>query len=264
MIFKEIELGTATLKIYKPDKAKNYPAMLVFPGGGYGNMIHTGEEGEPIALAYAARGFVGFVLHYSTGKLAPVNVPLAEASRAIAYIRRNAEMLGVDADRVYTSGFSAGGHLSGACATLWHRKEIIEMAEIEYGENKPTASVLCYPVVSGVDHPHLGSFQNLIGKGAPTQEELEYHSLEMHVDEKSAPVFLTHTAQDPLVPVHNSLALASAYSKAGIQFEMHIYPHGPHGVALGNHITSNGNKSFEVPQYTRFVDDSIYFFEHLK
>ncbi len=264
MFFNELKIGTATLRIYKPDTAENYPAMLVIPGGGYANIIHTREEGEPIALAYASKGFAAFVLHYSTGKDAPINCPLAEASKAMAYIKRNAEELGVDPKRVYTVGFSAGGHLSGSLATLWHRNEIIERAEIEYGENKPTASVLCYPVVSGVDHPHFGSFQNLLGSVSPSTEELEYYSLEKHVDERSAPAFITHTAEDQLVPVQNSINLANAYANAGVQFELHIYPHGLHGAALGNAITSNGCKTFEQPQYARWVDDSIYFFEHLK
>ncbi len=264
MIFEEVELGTARLMVYKPNTARNYPAMLVFPGGGYANMIHTREEGEPIALAYAAKGFTSFVLHYSVGRLASVNCPLVEASKAIAHIKRNAEKYGVDKNRVYTAGFSAGGHLSASIATLWHKKEIAERAEIEYGENKPTAVVCCYPVVSGVDHPHFPSFQNLLGSASPSQEELEYYSLEKHVDEKSVPAFITHTAEDDIVPVHNSINLAIAYANAGIQFELHIYPHGGHGAALGNKITSNGCETFEKPQYARFVDDSIYFFEHLK
>ena len=46
--------------------------------------------------------------------------------------------------------------------------------------------------------------------------------------------------------------------------ELHIYPHGPHGFGLGNRITDQGDGAWVDEKYARWVDDSIYFFEHLK
>lgn len=269
MIFSKINLGigNAELHIYKPDRAKNYPAMLVIPGGGYAQVC-TDREGEPIALAYASKGYVAAVLHYSIAPTLPENSPLAEASKAMAYIRRNADALGVDKTKVYAVGFSAGGHLCGSLGTLWHREDIMAKAAVAYGENRPTAVVLCYPVISAENIgkvPHLGSFYNLLGKTELTKEEIDEWSLEKHVDEKSAPAFIIHTAEDEIVPVQNSLVMANAYANAGIQFELHVYPHGPHGNALGTGVTDdNGDGAWVDAQYARWVDDSIYFFEHLK
>ena len=191
MIFEKTELGIgkASLDIYIGDELKKSPAMLVIPGGGYG-CVCSDREGEPIALAYLARGFNAFVLHYSVGKDAPVNCPLAEASAAIAYIKRNAEKLSVDPEKVYVVGFSAGGHLCGSLATLWHRDEINDKAGIEYGENRPTAVVLQYPVITALGKGHMNSFYNLLGTREPTREQLEYYSLEKHVDERSAPAII--------------------------------------------------------------------------
>lgn len=264
MIFEKITLGVgnATLDIYRGDELKNAPAMLVIPGGGYG-CVCSDREGEPIALAYLSRGFNAFVLHYSVGKDAPVNCPLAEASAAMAYIRRNSESLGVDPEKVYAVGFSAGGHLCGSLATLWHRDEIVQKAGISYGENKPTAVVLQYPVITAVGKGHMNSFYNLLGTREPTREQLEYYSLEMHVDENSAPAFILHTAKDQAVPVENSLRMAQAYADADIPFELHIYPFGPHGLALANEVTARGKDEWIDPQAARWVDDSIVFFERL-
>ena len=50
-------------------------------------------------------------------------------------------------------------------------------------------------------------------------------------------VLLWHTYEDNLVPVENSLLLANALKKQGISLEMHIYPHGPHGLALADRET---------------------------
>ena len=158
MIFDRIKLGIGNgeLEIYRGNELKNAPAILVIPGGGYG-CVCADREGEPIALAFLARGYNAFVLHYSVGKDAPINCPLAEASAAMAYIRRNAESLGVNPEKVYAVGFSAGGHLCGSLGILWHRDEIIEKAGITYGENRPTAVVLQYPVITAFGKAHLNS-----------------------------------------------------------------------------------------------------------
>lgn len=268
MIFSKINLGigNAELHIYKPDTAKNYPAMLVIPGGGYGQVC-ADREGEPIAMAYASRGYVATVLFYSVAKALPENCPLAEASKAMAYLRKNANELGIDTNRVYAVGFSAGGHLCGSLATLWHRDDIIAKADIKYGENKPTAVVLCYPVISAENickNPHLGTFMNLLGKTELSREDIDTWSLEKHVDERTSPAFIIHTAEDVVVPVQNALMMSEAYANAGIQQELHIYPHGPHGFGLGNSITDSGDGAWVDEKYARWVDDSIYFFEHLK
>lgn len=265
MIHEKIKLdtGNAELYIYKANTSKNNNAILVIPGGGYGTVC-TDREGEPVALAYLARGFNAFVLHYSVGKDAPVNCPLAEASAAIAYIKRNSASLGIDPDRVFAVGFSAGGHLCGSLATLWHRSEIIEKAGIKFGENRPTAVALQYPVITAFEGAHINSFKNLLGTQNPTKEQLEYYSLEKHVDERSSPAFILHTAQDQLVPVENSLCMAQAYAKASVTFELHVYPYGPHGICLANEVTEAGNPAYVVPQAARWVEDSIVFFNSIK
>lgn len=264
MKYSEIKLGVGKgeLHIYKPDVKGGDEAILVIPGGGYGTVC-TDREGEPIALSYLSRGVTAFVFHYSVGADAPVNVPLSEASAAIAYIRRNASEYGINKDKIYAVGFSAGGHLCGSLGTLWHRESIIARAGVEYGENKPNGVVLCYPVITGGEKAHKGSFYNLIGTKTPTDEQLDYYSLEKHVDDKSAPAFIIHTAEDRLVPVHNSLLMATAYADAGVPFELHVYPHGPHGMALGTSVTATANIPDVDDRYARWVDDSLSFFRSL-
>ena len=62
------------------------PAVVVCPGGGY--VYCSPREGEPVALAYAAKGFHAFVLRYSTGWDAAGFAPLQEILakyRALGY-----------------------------------------------------------------------------------------------------------------------------------------------------------------------------------
>ena len=54
------------LELYVPDDiyGRKKDSILVIPGGGYEN-ICSNREGEPVALAFTAKGFNAFVLHYS-------------------------------------------------------------------------------------------------------------------------------------------------------------------------------------------------------
>ena len=79
------------------------PAIVVCPGGGY--MYCSNREGEPIALAYAARGFHAFVLRYTVGWDAAGFKPLEEVSWAIGYLREHAEEWNIDPDKIITCGF---------------------------------------------------------------------------------------------------------------------------------------------------------------
>ena len=262
MNYEKISLGigNAELTVYDPDGLCG-DAILVIPGGGYAQVC-SDREGEPIALAYVARGIKAFVLNYSVGKDAAGHQPLVEASAAIAYIKANRERFNIKG-KVYAVGFSAGGHLAASLATMWHRDEVIKKAGIAYGENRPDAVVLCYPVISGIWNAHAASFYNITGTKTPTEEQLKYYSAEQHVDERTCPAFIIHTATDDLVPVQNSICMAMSYANNKVPFELHVYPEAPHGIALANEITSGGNKAFEKPQAARWVDDSVYFFKHL-
>ena len=262
MNYEKISLGigNAEITVYDADGLKG-DAILVIPGGGYAQVC-SDREGEPIALSYLSKGIKPFVLNYSVGKDAAGHQPLVEASAAIAYIKANRERFGITG-KVYAVGFSAGGHLAASLATMWHRAEVIEKAKVSYGENRPDAVVLCYPVISGVTMPHKNSFYNIIGTTEPTAEQLDYYSAEQHVDEKTCPVFIIHTATDELVPVQNALCMAMACADKKVPFELHVYPEAPHGIALANEITARGNQAWIKPQAARWVDDSVYFFKHL-
>lgn len=240
MIFKKVMLtDTAYLDVYVADTVLGgvRDALLVIPGGGYA-CVCSEREGEPIAHAFMPYGYNAFVLHYSVGKKSPYPTQLIEASLAMKHIKDNAAEYNINPDRVFAIGFSAGAHLCGSLGIFWKRREVYDKIDMEYGYNKPKGVMLIYPVVSGVCFPHRPSFEYLLMKDDPTTEELEYVSLEKHTDSDSSPAFLVHTFEDGVVDVRNSLALAEAYKKANVPFEMHIYPTGVHGISLANEITT--------------------------
>ena len=240
MICKKVNLReddpNITLDCFITEHSQKRDALLVIPGGGY-ILVCLDCEGHRVAEEFIPKGFNCFVLNYSINEKAKYPRPLEDASLAVKYIKEHADELNINADRVFALGFSAGGHLTGMLGTMWHKVSVGE-----YGINKPCGVILCYPVLtSKLGHSHEDSFHNLLGTTSPTAEQLAAVSIENNIDERSVPAFLWHTSNDPVVPVESSLYTAIKYKEYGIPFELHIFPHGPHGMALGNELSAAGN-----------------------
>ena len=252
--------GILTCYIQKTDvsiSAKRLrPAMLILPGGGYEHV--SARESEPVALRLLAAGYSVFVLRYS---VAPARFPVAlrEAAMAMRYIRENAAELEVDAQHVAAMGFSAGGHLCGTLGTLYDCPEVADLGPASL--LRPDGLGLCYPVAISWGNTHGGSFQNLCGADEALRQRL---SLEKLVRSDMPPVFLWHTRDDGCVPCRNSLLLANALEQVGVDFAMHIYRSGPHGVST---VDSQVYPVDQVPVTSRdvpgWLDAMIGFWEEL-
>ena len=193
----------------------NYrPAMLVIPGGGYN--FCSDREAEPVAMAFASKGFNTFVLRYSIGKgKAAFPNPLNDAEEALRMIVDNSEKWHIDTNRTAAIGFSAGGHLCAALSTM--------------GAIKPKAAVLCYPCI-------LSSIGDILAEPVPSVDE--------YVDGTTPPTFIVSSREDTCVPIENSLRYADALEKAGVDFEMHIYSKGYHGFSLANEVVFSKEEDY--------------------
>ncbi|HIT90205.1 MAG TPA: alpha/beta hydrolase [Candidatus Merdenecus merdavium] len=210
------------------NRKKCYPAIVICPGGGY-EMVSE-REAEPVAYEYMAAGYHVFILRYSIRPKAGDFRPLMELANTVEKIRKNAREWKVDPDCIAVCGFSAGGHLAASLGTLAHNEAFIKA----YGKNHgfyPNAMVLSYPVITADEYAHIGSIENASGNKKGT-EEYKFFGLDHHVTKDTCPVFLWHTSEDDCVPVENSLAMARALSKEKIPYELHVFPHGGHGMSV--------------------------------
>ncbi|WP_077622585.1 alpha/beta hydrolase [Sediminibacillus massiliensis] len=217
-----------SLVSYLVDRQEKHGAIIICPGGGYQH--RAPHEGEPVAKWLNGLGISAFVLNY---RVSPFRhpAPLADAQRAIRYVRSNADEWNIDRNRVGILGFSAGGHLASTASTHFEQGCYEAVDKIDSENCRPDITVLCYPVISFTQHFHEGSSNNLLGENAPEQLRSSL-SNEYNVSSDVPPAFLWHTADDEAVPVENSMLYAQALSKHGIPFEMHIFPHGRHGLGL--------------------------------
>lgn len=203
-------------------------AVIVCPGGGYHHRAR--HEGEPVAKWLNSLGLHAFVLQY---RVSPHRhpAPLSDALRAIRHVRCHGREWGINPERIAIMGFSAGGHLAATAGTHWDRGNVQALDPIERVSSRPDAMILCYPVVSFGEYAHQGSISQLLGE-QPSEELLHSLSIETRVTADTPPAFLWHTGDDASVPVENTLLLAAALRRAGVEFELHLYPHGRHGLGL--------------------------------
>jgi acetyl esterase/lipase len=202
---------------YPADNGQDRGSIVVCPGGGYAGK--AGHEGEPVARSLNRHGLNAWVLDYRVyPDLHPS--PVQDARRAIQLARQWAVDHGLKTSHIGILGFSAGGHLAASAGTMW-----------DQDSNRPDAMVLCYPVISLVKSPHIGSRRNLLGETA-NAALLSDLSIENRVDRRTPPAYIWHTADDQAVPVENALLMASALAARQIPFSCHIYPHGNHGLGL--------------------------------
>lgn len=233
------------LHAYLPDSTERSfyrgkrPALLILPGGGYG-FTYEGEN-EPVALRFAAEGIVTFVLEYTCTNVAPRAFPnaLQEGFAAIRWIREHAQEYGIDPENIAACGFSAGGHLCACLGTLWNKPEAEREQFFAPGAAKlcrPDKLVLCYPVIRFEPPCNEPSVRSFFGE-EPDDALRRAYSLQTRVDAETPPAFLWATSDDGAVPVVSALQFAEALSAQGVAFELHVWPHGLHGLCLGNQVT---------------------------
>lgn len=233
MVAKELVLDESrnvTLTAYlqavggKFDYVPRRPAVLILPGGGY--QYCSDREADPVAFAYLKAGYQAFILRYSVGADAAWPMPLMDVDQAMGMIRENADAWGVYPERIAVIGFSAGGHLAAASATM--------------GAQRPNAAILGY-AVSGKDVKSC----NL---SAPDCNAM--------VDAHTCPCFIFAARDDGLVPVMNSIGFMQALAEHGVTFESHIYSYGGHGFSTAENSVQNPG-SPRSGRVKNWVEDSI-------
>lgn len=209
-------------------KQRNYPAVIICPGGAYEAV--SDSEAEPVALKFYAAGYNTFILTYSVKERARSFTPLSQLASAVAQIRKNSEEWYTMPNQIAVCGFSAGGHLAASLGVLHNKPEFLKVFPCT-DNIRPDAMILCYPVITADESGHVVTLENVSGAKRETKK-YKWFGLEQHVNAETSPAFIWHTAEDSIVPVENSLKLSLALANEKIPFELHIFPHGPHGMSV--------------------------------
>ena len=198
-----------TLTVYVPQSGANGTAMIVCPGGGF-RILAIDHEGHDVARWLNSLGVTAFVLKYRvmpTGdgteqkpadmtdrRKTAMALGAADGQQAMRLVRSRAAEWGVAPDRIGIMGFSAGGYVT---------------ATVALGTDPAARPNFAAPIYA------LAPEEASPSAGAP-------------------PLFLVHADDDKGVPtLNNSVRLYSAWKKAQIPAELHIYSRGGHGFGMG-------------------------------
>lgn len=214
----------------------NGSAVLIIPGGGF-QRVAVRRSGGAIDQWLASLGYTTFVMTYrlpGDGWAAGPDTPLQDAQRAIRLIRARAPALGLDPARVAVLGFSAGGHVAARLATRFEHETYAPVDDADTLSTRPVACGLFFPVITLTPpHAHANSLRALVGEGA-SDARRNAVSAEQHVPSGTPPTFIAAAADDPVVPVENSLMMWSALRARHVRTEMHIFESGGHNLGGGD------------------------------
>lgn len=235
------ELQQEPYMVFIPGKP-GMPTILVSHGGGF--FTRTGCEGGNVAYGFHKMGYNTAILSYRLYPYSRLD-SLEDIKAAIRYLRRNRNKLNIG-EQVVVMGFSAGAMLSANAATLYK-------CPIE----RPDLAVISYGAMSYVSFP--GPFMGepndmekmLFGN---TKEERFKLAPEKQVKVKTPPMFIWQTLSDD---GRHGMTLAKALQDAGVDYELHIFDGGVHGLALADGENDLDMKEDHVARWAVLVDEWI-------
>jgi acetyl esterase/lipase len=204
-------INNPTLTVFEPPKGKaNGAAVLIFPGGGFRELVFNAEGAEP-ARYLNNLGVTAFVLKYRLPREtnSPYSLqihPRQDAQRAMRVIRSRAGEWNLDTNRIGALGFSAGGEMLALLVYSPSEGDANAQDPIDRVDSRVDFQMSIYP-------GPLGTPTNAISADAP-------------------PAFFV-VANDDNSHVGPVITQLEKYRQAKRPVEVHLYAQGGHGFNLG-------------------------------
>jgi acetyl esterase/lipase len=206
------------LDVYRGrDRSTGRPTLLQIHGGAW-VVGSKNEQGIPLMLHLASRGWVCVSADYRLSPRATFPEHLVDVKRAVAWIRRHGAEYGADPSFLVVTGGSAGGHLAALLALTANDPEY--QPGFESVDTSVDACVAFYGVYDFTDRhgiwPHRG-LRHLLERRvmkapfATARDVFERASPMGRVHAEAPPFFVVHGTHDTLVPVEEARRFCAAY-----------------------------------------------------
>ena len=193
------------------------PAIVIVHGGGWRRGAPRGVRGFGERLSQV--GFVCLCTSYRLSGEAHWPAQIEDVKCAIRYLKANRDALGVDPERVGATGDSAGGHLAlmaavpsefeGAGGHATCASDIKAVGSM-YGPTRARRKSASGKL-TGLLHPHAN--EDDYARASPICYDLA----------DFPPCLLIHGAEDPAVPLADTIDLYTKLSSLGRQIELHVF-----------------------------------------
>ena len=204
-----------------------HPAVVIIHGGGWSGGRRDARRELNIGTNLALNGYVGMSIDYALATKTRATWPqnLHDCKTAVRWLRKNADRLQVDPDRIGVIGGSAGGHLA-AMVALTTPDDGLDPTE-PYGEFSCRVSC-CVDLYGPADLPTYHDVTMLGATYAENPELYRRASPVTYARSNSPPMLILHGTADTTVNVKQSERFAEALRKAGARHELVIIPGAPH------------------------------------
>ena len=240
LVYKHVDSTDLKLYVYYPEeKAYDEPhaAIVFFFGGGWNRSNIT--QFEPHALHFASRGMVAILAEYRVRDLhgtTPFDA-VSDAKSVFRYLRKNAEILGIDPGRIAGAGGSAGGHIAAAAAMVPGLDDPSDDMSIS---PRPDALVLFNPVFD--NGPEGYGFERI---GDRYREISPIHNIRPG----NPPTIVFLGTNDRLIPVSTAEKFRDKMIAAGNVCELLLYEGEGHGFFNYRHAANYAETLKETQRF---------------
>ncbi len=208
VVYAQVDGFKLKLDVYRHrSRPKNAPILLQIHGGAW-VLGSKNEQGIPLMLQPASRGWVCVAINYRLSPRATFPAQLVDVKRAIAWIRRHADEYGANPDFLVVTGGSAGGHLCALTALTANDPEYQpEFAEVDTSVRACVAFYGVYDFADRHGHYYHPGFAKLLSKHVmkvhPQKDPAAYDRASplARITTGAPPFFVIHGDRDTLVPV---------------------------------------------------------------
>lgn len=218
--------------LFLPDTKQPAPGVLLIHGGGWTGGDKRSQM-RSLAKRLAKRGFVVLNATYRTTPEWQHPAQYEDLLQALRWMRANAKALNLDANRLATFGYSAGGHLAA-------------LVGLQAGsEGIPIRAIVAGGAPTNLNLTESRLVEMLLG-GNRSEKPLAHREASpiTHVTPESPPVFLYHASWDRIVwPIHARMMREKLMEK-GVEHQF-VHTAGPGhisgflfpGKAIGSALT---------------------------
>jgi len=235
LIYKTVDMAKLRMDVFNPPNHKSTdksPCILFFHGGGWtGGKL---DQLYPHARYLSSRGMVAIGVEYrveATHRTTPLEC-VKDAKSAFRWVRKNAEQLGIDPEKVVGCGASAGAHI---VAVAGSTDGLDEEGEDTTISARPDAMVLFNPVLSTGTN----------GYGYDRVKDYWKEISPIHnISEKTPPTVLFFGTEDQHIPVDLVKKYKKLMEEKGVRCDLHFYEGQPHG--FFNYWKNDGKYYYKI------------------
>ncbi|NLM61478.1 MAG: alpha/beta hydrolase [Clostridiales bacterium] len=206
-----------------PVKDKNRGTVIICAGGAF--IFKSFNEAKPVAEYFHKAGLNAAILDYRV-QPHPQEICCRDGLRAIRFLRANAGIFGIPADKIAIGGFSAGGMLSAYTATRFDYGDPESDDPVERVSSRPDAALILYGAMSPASFGTGG-----LGYDIKKQNEIAQLDNVKNLRHDCPPFFIFQTHEDD---PRSAMNFGKELADRGIPFEVHTFAKGPHGGGLYN------------------------------